>query len=70
LEKTAAGKINPGQPSFRQRTVLDLYIAQVFDVAMLTDYPEFVAFDWDIGNREKNAKHDENAKSRNTAIQG
>ncbi len=25
---------------------------------MLTDYPEFVAFDWDNGNREKNTKHD------------
>ncbi len=27
---------------------------------MFVDYPEFVAFDWDDGNREKNAKHDVN----------
>ncbi len=27
---------------------------------MLVDYPEFNAFDWDEGNREKNQKHNVN----------
>lgn len=27
---------------------------------MSTDYPEFTAFEWDAGNRDKNLKHDVN----------
>ncbi len=28
---------------------------------MSTDYPDFIAFDWDEGNRDKNLEHDVNS---------